>query len=165
MSSWNFVLSWVEHENIFRLKDASIYEMVGAWCFGCCQAHWSLPVGFILLQYSVLCPVGSLSLLCLLFISCFKCFFGWCIDTLGVFYAKPNIYVSQSTSELRVGCAPWNRFGPQVKYFMTVPRQFFVCGSFVLFLSCVCHALLSVHCCLVVTCWERAGLLALVCRV
>ena len=32
-----------------------------------------------------------------------------------------------------------------------------------LFMSCVCHAFASVHCCLVVTCWERADLLALVC--
>ena len=31
-----------------------------------------------------------------------------------------------------------------------------------LFMSCVCHAFASVHCCLVVTCWERADLLALV---
>ena len=31
----------------------------------------------------------------------------------------------------------------------------------VLFMPCVCHAFVSVHCCLVVTCWERADLLAL----
>ena len=30
------------------------------------------------------------------------------------------------------------------------------------FMSCVCHAFESVHCCLVVTCWEKADLLALV---
>ena len=30
------------------------------------------------------------------------------------------------------------------------------------FVSCVSHAFESVHCCLVVTCWERADLLALV---
>ena len=30
-------------------------------------------------------------------------------------------------------------------------------------MSCVCHAFASAHCWLVVTCWERAGLLALVC--
>ena len=29
----------------------------------------------------------------------------------------------------------------------------------------ICHAFASVHCCLVVTCWERADLLALVCDV
>ena len=32
----------------------------------------------------------------------------------------------------------------------------------VYFVSCVSHALASVHCCLVVTCWEMADLLALV---
>ena len=31
-----------------------------------------------------------------------------------------------------------------------------------LFVSCVSHAFASVHCCCVVTCWERADLLALV---
>ena len=29
-------------------------------------------------------------------------------------------------------------------------------------MSCVSHAFASIHCCLVVTCWERADLLALV---
>ena len=32
-------------------------------------------------------------------------------------------------------------------------------------MSCVCHAFASVHCCFVVTCWERIHLLALVCDV
>ena len=32
-----------------------------------------------------------------------------------------------------------------------------------LFMSCVCHAFASVRCCLVITCWERTDLLALVC--
>ena len=30
------------------------------------------------------------------------------------------------------------------------------------FVACISHAFESVHCCLVVTCWERADLLALV---
>ena len=34
-----------------------------------------------------------------------------------------------------------------------------------LFMSWVCHAFASVRCCLVVTCWERADLLPLVCDV
>ena len=46
---------------------------------------------------------------------------------------------------------------------LTVPRRYFFCGSFVLLMSCVCYAFASVYCCLVVTCWERADLLALVC--
>ena len=29
------------------------------------------------------------------------------------------------------------------------------------FVSCVSHAFASVHCCIVVTCWERADLLAI----
>ena len=34
-----------------------------------------------------------------------------------------------------------------------------------LFMACVCHVFASVHCCLVVTCWERADLFALDCDV
>ena len=36
-------------------------------------------------------------------------------------------------------------------------------ASFLLFMFRVCHAFLSVHCRLVVTCWERAGLIDLLC--
>ena len=50
-------------------------------------------------------------------------------------------------------------------FLLTVPRRYFFCGSFVLFMSCVCHAFAPVHCCLVVTWRERADLLALVCDV
>ena len=53
---------WVGLQTLWRFR--LIYdEMVGAWCFGCCQAHQGLPVGFLLLRYSVLCTVESLSLL------------------------------------------------------------------------------------------------------
>ena len=44
----------------------------------------------------------------------------------------------------------------------------FFCGSFILFLSCFRYVMLactSVHWCLVVTCWERTDLFALVCNV
>ena len=59
--------------------------------------------------------------------------------------------------------APWNRFKPSSKiYLLTVRRHHFFCGSFVIFVSCVSHAFASVYCCLVVTCWVRAHLLALV---
>ena len=47
----------------------------------------------------------------------------------------------------------------------TLLRTYSFCGSFVIFMSCVCHAFASVHRCLVVTCWERADLLALACDV
>ena len=50
---------WVGLQTLwrFQLKDLSIDEMVGAWCFGCCQTHRGLPVGFLLLRYSVLFTV------------------------------------------------------------------------------------------------------------
>ena len=46
-----------------------IDAMVGEGCFGCCQAHRGFAVGFLLLRYSVLCTVESLSLLYLLFLT------------------------------------------------------------------------------------------------
>ena len=66
------------------------WEMVGAWCLVCGQAHWGLPVGFLSLRYSVLFTVESLSLLYLLFISWFICSRKWCFDKLGVFHANPT---------------------------------------------------------------------------
>ena len=65
--------------------------------------------------------------------------------------------------ELWVKLAPRNQFMPSSKMFLlTVPKRYFFCGSFVFFVSCVSYAFASVHCCLVVTCWVRADLLALV---
>ena len=59
------------------------------------------------------------------FISWFICFGRWCIDELGVFRAnQTSIYVSWSTSKLRVRLAPWNRFKSSSKIFLlTVPRR------------------------------------------
>ena len=42
-------------------------------------------------------------------------------------------------------------------------RRCFFCGSILLFMFHVCHAFMSVHYSLVVTCWEMAGLLATLC--
>ena len=62
--------------------------------------------------------------------------------------------------------ALWNLFKPSSKIsLLKFPRWYFFCGSFVLFMSCVCHAFASVHCWFVVTWRERADLLALVCDV
>ena len=45
---------------------------------------------------------------------------------------------------------------------LTIPWRCFFCGSFLLLMLRVCHAiLLSIYCSLVVTCLERADLLAL----
>ena len=72
----NYVL-WYRYLCLFKFckhlaeVDSTGHEtlMVGAWCFGCCQSHRGLPVGILLLRYSVLFTVESLSLLFILFIS------------------------------------------------------------------------------------------------
>ena len=56
-------------------------------------------------------------------------------------------------------------FKPSSKLFLlTSWRRYCFCGSLdcVIVMSCVCHASASAHCCLVVTCWERADLLVFV---
>ena len=56
-----------------------------------------------------------------------------------------------------------NQFKPSSKIFLlTVSRGYFFCGSFMFFSVFLCA---SVYLCLVVTCWERADILALVCGV
>ena len=69
------------------------------------------------------------------------------------------------TSEFRVRLAPRNWFNPSSKsILLTVPRRRFFCGSFLLVMLHVgvCRVVVSVPCSLVVTCWERADLLAVV---
>ena len=111
-----------------------------------CRAHLGLPVGFLLLWYSILFTVESLSY----GLSC-----------------KPNIYVSWSTSELRVRLAPCNSLSPPVKYFTDRFKAILLLWIFYVFfcLVFVMPLCASVYLCLVVTCWERADLLAFVCGV
>ena len=67
---------------------------------------------------------------------------------------KPNIYVSWTTSELRVRFVPWNGFKPSINIFLlTVPRQYFFCGSFV-FLCLVVRMLLRLF---IAALWSPAG--------
>ena len=110
---------WVELQTLwrFRLKDLFIDEMVGVWCFGCCKAYWRLPVGFLLLQYSVLFTVESIYLLYLLFISLFICYRRWCIDKLGVFHAnQTSLCFDPHLTKGEVG-APLNQFKSSSKIF------------------------------------------------
>ena len=57
-----------------------------------------------------------------------------------------------------------NRISPSVKYFTDRSKAVLLLLIFYVFvLSCVCYVLCaSVNMCFVVTCWERADLLALV---
>ena len=56
-------------------------------------------------------------------------------------------------------------FEPIVIVLLSVPRQCFFCGSFLLFMFhvCLCYAVLSVACSLMIICWEKAGLSVLLC--
>ena len=161
---------WIELQTLcwFPLKSLSIDEMVGAWCFGCLWVHRVLPVGFLLLWYSVLFTVESLSLLYLLFISWFICSRRWCINKLGVFHANQiSMYLDPHLNwgwgrRYETGLSP-----PPCKIFYW---PFLGGTSFVdhLCFFCLVFAMplcASVYLCLVVTCWERADLLALVCGV
>ena len=51
---------------------------------------------------------------------------------------------------------------PPVKYFTVRSKAVLLLLIICVFVFCVSHAFAPVHCCLVVTCWERADLLALV---
>ena len=104
---------WVGLQSLwwFRLKDLSIDEMGGAWYFGCLSG----PPGFTC--WISFAPVFSLSLLYLLVYILIYMFYEmmhWWVRGLS---CKPNIYVSWSTSELRVRLAPFNRFKPSSKLF------------------------------------------------
>ena len=63
------------------------------------------------------------------------------------------------------GEVPLNVFKPSDDFLLTVPRRCFFCGSNLLFKTHVClyYAVLSVPCSIVVTCWEKAELLVLLC--
>ena len=51
---------------------------------------------------------------------------------------------------------PLNKFRPSSKiFFLTVPRRCFFCGSFMLFLSCFCYAIM--HVCLLMPCGHLLG--------
>ena len=54
---------------------------------------------------------------------------------------------------------------PTLSIFTDRSKAVLLSWIILLFMSCVCHAFASVRCCLVVTCWERHELLAIVCDV
>ena len=78
---------WVGLQTLwwFRLKDLSIDEMVGAWCFGCLSGPPGFTCWISFAPVFSFFTVESLSLLYLLVISWFICFRRWCIDKLGFF--------------------------------------------------------------------------------
>ena len=91
--------------------------MVGARCFGCCQAHRGLPLGLVLFWHSVLCTVKSLSLLFLLFISWIIFSRRWCVDKLGVFHANRASMCLDPHLNFRWGLCCKTGLSLPVKYF------------------------------------------------
>ena len=80
-----------------------------------------------------------------------------CYALLFVFSRLALILMLASASMLE------RRFDLKVYVFLlTIPWRRFFCGSFLLLMFRVCHAILSsINCSLVVTCLERADLVAL----
>ena len=67
----------------------------------------------------------------------------------------PNIYVSWSTSELRVRLALWNRFKTSSKYFTDRSKAVLLLWIIYVFLPCICYAFVLV--CLNVSCGHLLG--------
>ena len=110
---------WVRLQTLwrFRLKDLSIDEMVGAWCFDCLSGPpgftcWiSLaPVFSFIYRWALIFALAPFYILMYMFYEMMH----WYVR---VHSCKPNIRVYWSTSELRVTLAPWNRFKPSNEYF------------------------------------------------
>ena len=110
-----------------------------------CWGNQGLPVGFLLLPYSVLFTVESLSLLYLLVVSWFICFRRWCIDKLGVFMQTKNLSVLiHIWIKGEVG-ADKTSLSPPVKYFTDRSKAVLLLWLFYVFvLSCVCYVFVRV---------------------
>ena len=130
--------------------------MVGAWCFGCLSdpPGFTCWISFAPVFSLIYCWVLILALSpCYILIYMFKEMMHWLVRGLS---CKPNIYVSWSTSELRVKLAPLNRFKPSSKIFYWP----FQGGTSFVDLLCFCSVLCLlcfVHVCLYVLCGHLLG--------
>ena len=138
----------------------------GPGALAVCRALRGLPVGFLLLGCSVLFTVEYLYFISLLCLDLYV-FGDDALIGLGSFMHTRYLCV---LVRVWVGvrlARRWAGLGPHVKYFAGCSGRCFFGGSFV-FLFCLVFAMslcASVYMCFLVTCWERADLLALVCGV
>ena len=148
---------WVGLQTLwwFPLKDLSIDEMVGALCFG----YLSSPPGFTCwVSFApvfsfIYCWIFIFALSpCYILIYMFLEMMHWSVRGLS---CKPNIYVSWSTSELRMRLAPLNRIKPSSKIF-NWPFQggTYLWIFYVFVLSCVCYVCARLFICAL---WSPAG--------
>ena len=108
--------------------------MTAAW-HGTQLKKWDMiPVGFLLLRYSVLPTVDFLSLIYLFFISWFICSRRWCIGKLGVFHGNQT---SMCLAKGEVG-APLHRFKPSSKIFTDRSEALLLLWIFNMFFSVLC---------------------------
>ena len=149
---------WVGLQTLwwFRLKDLSIDEMVGAWCFGCLSSPpgFTCWISFARVFSFIYCWVLIFALSpCYTLIYMFWEMMHWWVRGLS---CKPNNYLSWCTSELRVRLAPLNWFKPSSKTFYW-PFQggtflwIFLCFCSVLCLLCLCARLF------ICALWSPAG--------
>ena len=109
-----------------------------------------------------MCTDESLSLFYLLFISRLVYARRLYIDKLGIFQANQTSIYLVPYHKIRLMLVPSNIFKPPSIFFLTVSMWCFFSGSFLLFVFRVCLSYcLSNPCRLVVPCWNRADLLAL----
>ena len=85
------------------------------------------------------------------------------MDKLGIFRANQTSMCLDPHLNEGYGWCRETGLSPQVNICTDRSKAVLLLWIIVLFMSYVCHAFASVHCCLVVTCWERADPLALVC--
>ena len=53
-------------------------------------------------------------------------------------FMDPNIYLSSSTSEIRMGLVSSNIFKPSITFLLTAPRRSFYVDHYCFFAFCVC---------------------------
>ena len=120
----------------FKPRDLSRYERVVAWCH---------VIRFLLLRYSVVCTVGSLSLFYLLFIARCVCTSRWGFDKLVIFHAnQTSMCPDPHQNQVRVRLVPLNMFKPSSIFYWPfkggasfVDLFYYLCFMFVfVMLSC-----------------------------
>ena len=110
---------WVRLQILWQclLKDLSIYEMVGAWCFGCLSG----PLGFTC--WISFAPVFSIIYCWVLifalspFYIWFICSRRWCIDKLRVLHANQTSMCIDPHLDLLWGWCTIKLFKPSSKIF------------------------------------------------
>ena len=161
---WSMTLiarRWVGLQTLwwFRLKDLSIDKIVGSDALAVCHAHRGLLLDFFCsgIQFNLLLS-PYLCFICFLYLDIYVLGDDALISQGSFMQTKDLCVLIHIWTEGEVG-APLNRFKPSSK----VLYWLFQGGTSCLVLAMPLCA--SVHMCLVVTCWERADLLDLLCGV